>query len=219
MGQGGFIFVEWDSIQKQYPDFQRAFAELEARTAQKCTTDWFPKKTVQQAYGYLTPLSGEQFGRTSILPALFDPNPATYGGGQFGATAAVAGFAVPPAYWRQQFTTTGHQILIQGCRSGETLPEDFKVAWAGIAFPNKNQQISEIKWQIGDRKYGRVNIEEMHSYNKPAIIFEEGFVLNEESSFELYGYVEQADYQRIVLLGAAFYKIIDKVLGTPGSVI
>ena len=219
MGQGGFIFAEWDSLQKQYPDFQRAFAELEGRTALKCTTDWFPRKTVQQAYGYLTPASGEQFGRTSILPALFDPNPATYGGSQFGAAAAVAGFAIPPAYWRQQFTTTGHQILIQGSRSGETMPEDFKIAWAGLAFPNKNQQISEIRWQIGDRKYGRVNIEEIHSYNKPAIIFEEGFILNEEQSFELYGYVEQADYQRIVMLGAAFYKIIDKVLGNPGAII
>ncbi|GAG91782.1 unnamed protein product, partial [marine sediment metagenome] len=125
----------------------------------------------------------------------------------------------PAGTWRQLFTATGHQMILQGNRTGETIPEDFQVGWMGLAFPNKQQQITEIRWQTSDRKYGRINIEEMHSYNKPCIIFEEGFLLKEEQAFHLYGYVEELDYQRIVMLGALYYKVIDKVLGAPGSAI
>ncbi|MBA7493307.1 hypothetical protein ES702_03865 [subsurface metagenome] len=167
--------------------------------------------------GYLTP-GAEEFGRTTILPALFAPNPPTYGDAAFGAVAA-AGFPVPPAYWRQEFTTTGNQIILEGAWAAQAIPEDFKVAWMGLAFPNEQQQISEIRWQLGDKKYPRINIEEIRAYNKPAIIFEEGFILNERQSFELYGYVEELDYQRIVMLGAAYYKRIDLVLGAPGAAI
>jgi len=196
MGQGGFIFCEWDSVKKEYPDFQRAFAELESEVIAKCNADWAPK-----TFGYLTPQAG-QYGRTSILPALFD--------GQDG---------VQLVHWRQNLTLTGHQALITGTRAGNVLPEDFKVAWIGLAFPNKQHQISELRWQISDAKFIRVNIEELRNYNKPAIIFEKGYILNEEEAFELYGYIEHADYQRIVMLGACYYKIIDKVLGNCGAAI
>jgi len=186
--------------------------------------------------GYLTPAKG-QYGRTSILPALFDPNIATYGGAAFGA-AATGTFATPPAYWRQAFKDVGHQVILQGNRTGETMPEDWKVGWLGLAFPNKNQHITEIRFQIGDRKYGRINLEEMRIYNKPAIIFEEPFILDEETSFHLYGYFEgpipespfsptleiegedeYVAYQRIIPLGEANYKMIDKALGQCGAAI
>jgi hypothetical protein len=162
------------------------------------------------------------YGRTTILPALFDDHNSlpldTAGGG-----------GSPVATWRQRFTVTGHQMILQGARVGETIPEDFKVAWAGLAFPNKNQHITEIKYQIGDRKYGRINIEEMQCYNKPALIFEDGYILDEEESFHLYAYVEgpiptyhdtwTGLYQRIVMLGACYSKIVSKVLGVPGTAI
>ncbi len=211
MGQGGFIFAEWDSVTKEFPDFQRAFAELESDVIEKCTNDWFPKKTPEQAFGYLTPEPG-QFGRTSILPAIFR------GFGQVAATPPVAGVN-SLIHWRQNITATGLQTLITGVRTGDVLPEDFKVAWIGLAFPNKQMQISELKWQISSDKYIRVNIEELMSYNKPALIFEKGYILNEEEAFELFGYVEHADYQRIVMLGSAYYRVIDKVLGDCGAAI
>jgi hypothetical protein len=99
----------------------------------------------------------------------------------------------------------------------------------GFAFPNKEQAITEIKMQIGDRKFGRINLEELRGYNKPAVILEEGFTIDEEESFELYGYVEgpipvahdgfTGIYQRIVPIGFCCYKIIDKVLGNCGATI
>lgn len=212
MGQGGFIFCEWDSVKKEFPDYQRALQNLEVLAIQKYETKWKTK------FGGLTPPEGN-WGRTSILPALFDPNPACYGGGAFGRTAAVAGFTIPPRYWRQRFITKGNQVILQGCGSGETIPEDYAVAWMGLAFPNKQQLISELQWQTSDRKFVRVNIEEIESYNKPALIFEEGFMLNELQAFHLNGYLKEVGYQRVVMLGKTLFSVIDKVLGNPGDAI
>jgi len=208
MGQGGYIFCEWDSVQKSYPDFKMAFRALDDKIMQKCIADWKPRN-----FGYLVPTSDE-FGRTTILPALFD----NWAGVQM-------------AYWRQLYTGVGGAVtnFISGCGTGNIIPEDFKVAWIGLAFPNKQQHITEIKFQIGDRKYGRLNLEEMLSFNKPAVIFEEGFIINEEQSFDIQAYIEgpiPADwfdatsprlYQSMVMLGAAYYKQIDKVLGDCGA--
>jgi hypothetical protein len=201
IGQGSYIFCEWDSVQKEWPRFQRAFADLESRVIEKCNADWHPK-----TFGYLTP-NEKQYGRTSILPRLF----LGFGNAEL-------------PHWRQKITASGNQLLLRGRETGNVIPEDFKVAWIGLAFPNKQLNITELKWQISDAKYGRINIEELQSYNKPAIIFEEGFILNEEESFELYGYVEEASetnpvYQRIVPLGASYFKVITKVVGDPGALI
>jgi len=170
---------------------------------------WDPRK-----FGNgIMPKAGE-YGRTTILPALFDD----HGDSQM-------------ATWRQKFQTTGHMTVMSGTKAGNTLPEDWSVAWVGLALPNKNQHLSEIKWQIGDRKFGRVDLEEIHQYKIPAIIFEEGFIVEEEEAFDLYGYIEpelpdngpggEADtiYQRIVLLGAAYFKQVDRALGQCGAAI
>lgn len=243
MGQGSYIFCEWDSVQKDDPEFQKVFKKLEDNLINKCSAEW------GKPFGYLTPSAG-QYGRTSILPALFDPNPSTYNGAAFGGARFSATWPTPPAYWRQAFWEDGHQTLIQGNGTGEVMPEQWKVGWLGLAFPNKNQHITEIRFQIGDRKYGRINIEEMYSYNKPALIFEEPFIIDEETSFHLYGYFEgpiagwpsraaeiaasattftptltvnghtrAVQYQRIVMLGEACYKVVDRALGDCGAAI
>ena len=195
MGQGGFIFAELDSVKRQYPDFARAFADLELHVIDKCDADW---KTWA--------------GRTTILPPLFR------GFGQTAATPPVAGTNCLQ-HFRQHLTSTGQQTLLTGALTGNVIPEDFKIAWMGLAFPNKQMNISELKWQISDGKYVRVNIEELMSYDKPALIFEKGYIINEKESFDFYGNVENADYQRIVPLGACYYRVIDRVLGAPGSAI
>lgn len=205
MGQGGFIFCEWDSVKKEYPDFQRAFAELEQKVITSCNADWAPK-----TFGYLTP-TANQYGRTSILPELFR------GFGQTASSPPTADHYLTD--WRQHITSTGNQTLLTGVLDGDVIPEGFKIAWIGIAFPNTQMNISELKWQISDGKYIRVNTEELMNYSKPTLIFENGYVLNEEEAFELQGYVENAGYQRIVLLGAAYYETVDRVLGNCGGAI
>lgn len=208
MGQGGYVFAEWDSVTKYWAKYAEAMQTLDNKVIKKCNAEWSPKTC-----GFLSP-GNNQYGRTTILPALFDD----LDGNRM-------------SHWRQEWDETGHQTIITGTGTGNTIPEDFKVAWIGLALPNKNQHITEIKFQIGDRKYGRIDIEEMHVYNKPAIIFEEGQIIDEEQSFDLYAYIEgplpengpggeeDSIYQRVVMLGAAYYKMIDKVLGNPGAAI
>jgi len=213
MGQGSYVICELDSIYKENSYFQQSLANLETAMINKCSTEWRPR-----SFGSLTPTQ-DQFGRTTILPGIF---------GDHTGLAPLA----PLITWRQLFTTAGHQLLMTGGRIGFTIPEDVKVAWAGIALPNKNQHLTEIKYQIGDRKFGRIDLEELHLYNKPALIFEEGYILDEEESFDLWGYIEGpipvfhddavlnrswGVYQRIILLGAAYYKFYDKVGGACGA--
>ena len=177
----------------------------------KLNAEWAPRTC-----GFMLPKS-DQYGRTTILPSAFH---------------GLANALLP--HWRQTMTSTGHQTLIHGQRTGDIIPEDISIAWLGLAFPNKQQHITEVRWQIGDRKFGRINIEEMRGYNQPAIIFEDGYILDEEAGFHLYGYIEgplpepawesttTTDphiYQSIVMLGAMYYKNINKVLGNPGTVI
>lgn len=214
MGQGGFVICEWDSVNRQNSAFQRSMANLDRKIIEKCSLEWKPKTFNPNLA--LSPGAGN-FGRTTILPALFDDH-----SGNVMDTTGNGGD--PDGTWRQRFTSTGHQVAIQGAGTGETMRENIKVAWAGLAFPNKQQHVTEIKYQIGDRKYGRINIEEMQCYNKPAIIFEDGYILDEEESFHLYAYLEgpipvfhdawTGLYARIVMLGAAYYNVVSKVLGT-----
>lgn len=202
---GGYIFCEWNSVQQQHPRFQQAFAELESRILAKIGNglaqpgEWGPK-----SFGKLTPGDG-QYGRTTILPGMFY--------GHFGQNLL--------GTWRQPLVATGHQLLISGNpAAGWVIPEDFKVAWIGLFFPNKTQAISEIRFQVGDKKYGRINLEELESYNTPAIVFEEGYVLDEETSFDLWGFVTEAPNTiHIGMLGALYYRIIDKVLGNTGALV
>lgn len=196
MGQGSYVFCEWDSVRKTNSDFQLALKALDDQIIQKCSREWAPR-----AFGGLNP-QGNEFGRTSILPEIFDNS--------LGANLI---------HYRQRLLAAGNQILLQGNGTGAVLPEDIKVAWAGLAFPNEQMNITEIRFQIGDKKYGRINIEELANYDKPALVFEEGFILDEEQSFDLWGYVREPDFQRIVPLGAMYYKYIDKVLGTVGAAI
>jgi len=213
MGQGGYIFCELDSIQKSYPRFQQSLKDLEAKTIQKVATDWFPKLSTQQVFAKI--MSNEDpLGRTTILPACFDDH---------SSAPMISGT------WRQLFTVAGHQMVIQGVGSGETIPENMKISWFGLAFPNKEQHLTEIRWQLSDRKYGRINLEEMHLYNKPAVVFEEGLILDEEEAFHMYGYIKGPIpthhdgyvglHCSIVMLGALYYDKIDKVLGNCGAAI
>jgi len=219
---GGYVLCEWKDVQRQAPEFQATFAALENDIIRKTNEDWSPRTC-----GYMLPNS-DQYGRTTILPAAFRGNGMTY------STTPVAGTNFLP-HWRQSLTTasttTTQQTLIMGERNGDLIPEDLKIAWIGLAFPNKQQHITEVRWQIGDRKFGRINLEPMLAYDTPALIFEDGYVLDEETGFHLYGYIDgpipavpwapdtDVIYQSVVMLGAMYYKNINKILGNTGAII
>jgi hypothetical protein len=101
-----------------------------------------------------------------------------------------------------------------GVGNGYSIPEDYKVGLAGLAFLDKTIRVSEVKMQISDKKLPRINIEEAFVYNKPAVVFEEGFILDEETAFELYAYVLTQGPQRIKLIGLQANRVKDKLLTT-----
>jgi hypothetical protein len=216
IGSGQFVICEAGAVQKEFPNFQNAFKDLETKMIGKCNFDWKPK-----TFGGLA-LGAEQYGRTTIMPELFDD----HSGNPMDSTRSAA---LGGATFRQLFTTAGNQTLMTGSGAGSTIPEDFKIALMGFAFPSQQQHITEIKMHIGDRKFGRIDLEEIENYDQPAIIFEEGFEVNEEESFELFGYVKgpiptalgayTGLWQRIVPIGAAYFRYYDKVGGATGAAI
>jgi len=98
-----------------------------------------------------------------------------------------------------------------GSGTGGILLEDYKVGLAGLVFLDKAIRVSEIKMQISDRKLPRINIEEALAYNKPAIVFEAGYIIDEETGFDLYAYVTTQGPQRIKLLGLQMNRVPNRL--------
>jgi hypothetical protein len=201
---GGYVICEYESVKKEFPEFKAVMAELKTKLLESASKDWglsADKLTLKE--GYLT----------TILPALFR-----------GQQTVANALGTQLTTWDQTFTSTaafpipGSGIIMSGAASGATIPEDFKVGIAGLAFLDKAIRISEIKMQISELKLPRINIEEAFGYNKPAIIFEDGYVMNEKQSFELYAYVLSQGPQRIKLIGLQANKVKDKLFTTtPGA--
>lgn len=221
MGLGSYVICEYDSIQKEYPNFQQAFMNLESQILNKCNLEWSPKRfNLSSTYG----MGEGEYGRTTILPGAFDDH--------LGVAMVTYRQAITAAFLATGTNSTQF-TLMQGVGAGETIPENVKIALMGFAFPNKNQHISEVKMQIADRKFGRYNLEEMLIMDTPALVFEEGYVLDEEESFHLYAHFNGtvpnmigagADawstiYQRVVPIGALYYQFYQKVGGNTGTAI
>jgi len=203
-----FIICEYEKVKEGFPEFKRTLESLESSLRAKCAADWSPK-----TFGKLTPSTG-QFGETTILPPLFrDQTMALASSGQmitwdqwltFTATEKEAGVGTAGV-------GASKTIMTGSSGSAGTILEDYKVGLAGLAFLDKSIRISEIKMQISDRKLPRMNIEEAFAYNKPAIIFEEGYILDEETGFELVAYVLSEGPQRIKPLGLQMVRIPNKL--------
>ena len=185
----GLIICEYEKVKESFPEFGNTLAMLEASLTSLATNDWSPL-----TYGGIYPKSG-QFGKTMIMPELF------YGFGQVAPTLTT---------WKNYATTTGHVGLLSGANAGN-IYEDYKLGLAGFAFLDKVQRVTEIKLQIGDRKFPRINLEEAMVYNKPAVIFETGIIVDEETDFDLHGYVESKGPITIVPIGMQMNRVPNKL--------
>jgi hypothetical protein len=204
---GGYVICEYDSVKEEFPEFKATMEALERDLIAKAEADWRPLKYAgrrkEAVFGVPGPgmevRSGE-FGKSTIIPALFN--------NMAGARLVT---------WDQWFTATGSQMIMTGAAAGGTIAEDYKVGVVGLAFLDKAIRVSEIKMQISDKKLPRINLEEAFVYNKPALIFEEGYILDEKTVFELYAYVLTQGPQRIKLLGFQLNKVKDKLLTNTGA--
>lgn len=186
----GYVICEYEKVKRNFPQFKAVLDTLEANLVAKAIADWDPLK-----YGGISPKAGE-FGKTTVMPELFNGLQAAY---------------QPLPTWYQWFNATGHRTIMAGAGAGNTIAEDYKIGLAGLAFLDKAIRISEIKMQIGDKKLPRMNIEEAFVYNKPAIVFEDGYILDEETGFDLYAYVRTQGPQRIKLIGIQLNRVPNKL--------
>jgi len=200
---GGYVICEYESVKEEFPEFKAVMDDLKSRLIELASKDWgIPAEKFTLEEGHLT----------TVIPALFR-----------GQQTVAGALGTQLTTWEQWLTSTaafpipGSGIIMTGAASGGTIPEDFKVGLVGLAFLDKAIRISEIKMQISEMKIPRINIEEAFVYNKPAVIFEEGFILDEKTAFELYAYVLSQGPQRIKLIGLQANRIKDKLFTAPGS--
>jgi len=204
-----YVICEYERVKENFPEFAATVKALRTALIAKAEDQWAPLRfsgriPAKAAFGVapgpgLSVESG-YFGETTVIPALFN---------NLAGTRLVT--------WNQWLNTTGNQLILTGAATGGTIYEDYMIGVAGLAFLDKAIRISEIKMQIGDRKLPRINIEEALAYNKPAIVFEEGFILNEETGFDLRAYVTTQGPQRIKLIGLQLNRVYDKLLTNTGA--
>uniref|UniRef100_A0A6M3M5N1 Uncharacterized protein n=1 Tax=viral metagenome TaxID=1070528 RepID=A0A6M3M5N1_9ZZZZ len=195
-----YTICDYSRIKETFPEFQATMDALEDVMVKKALADWAPLK-----YGGLNPKAGE-FGKTTIMPELF----------QAGAFETGALTLLPD--WDESWigttmTVPGHNTIMQGANSGN-IYEDYKVGIVGLAFLEPSSRISEIKMQISDKKLPRMNIQEAWGYQRPCIIFENGYVLDEETGFHLYGYCLAEGPAKIKLIGVQLNRVPNKLQST-----
>lgn len=186
----GFVICEYERVKEGFPEYVAALDRLRASLLAKAAADWSPL-----TFGGMSASAG-QFGESTIMPELFNGLMSAY---------------QPMPSWYQWLNATGHRTIITGAQTGGTIYEDYKIGLAGLAFLSKAIRISEIKMQIGDKKIPRMNIEEAMAYDKPAIVFEQPLILDEEQGFDLYAYVLTQGPQRIKLLGLQLNRVPNKL--------
>ena len=186
----GYVITEYNKVKDSFPEFKTIMETLRTTLVTKCQSDWSPK-----TFGGMYPRAG-QFGESPIMPELFDGLATAY---------------QPLVTWNQWFSGTGNQTIMTGAATGNTIYEDYQIGLAGLVFLDKAIRVAEIRMQIADRKIPRINIEECMAYEQPAIVFEQPFILDEESGFDLYAYVTTLGPQRIKLLGIQMNRVPNKL--------
>jgi hypothetical protein len=192
-----YVICEYDKVRETIPKFSTVMQNLESALIAKARKDW-------PSLGYtspgMNPKSGE-FGKSTVMPQLFNN---------------MSGVRL--VTWNQLLTATGHQTVMTGAAAASTIAEDYKVGLCGLAILDKTMRITEIKMQISDRKLPRINLEEAMAYERPAIVFEEAFILDEETGFDLYAYVECPGPQRIMPIGLQVNRVPNKLqVSNPGA--
>lgn len=225
---GDYVICEYEKVKTEFPYFENVMSNLRntliSRAERKWGLRWAGARKVSDASLRGVSLSAPgpaldvdvdrgEFGETTILPALFR---------DLTMTAAGAGNMTT---WNQWLTLTAGEIaaggaaktIMTGSATGGTIREDYMAGIVGLAFLDKAIRISEFKLQISDKKLPRINIEEALAYNKPAVVLEDAFILDEETGFELIANVTTQGPQRIKLIGLQMNRVKDKLLTDTGA--
>ena len=199
--------MEWKKVKTQYPEFQRTMAALEAEAIALARDRWPGFKYVAERA--LQPMEGEA-GRTTILPELF----ADEAGDVLDSAHTVRTWGVDN--FRIKYSSTepaaiaipGWKTILQGGNPANIgiTREDSILALEGFTIPDPSILISKLRMEVGSRRYPKIDVEEMHGYEQPALIFEKGYTIPEENHYLLKGFFEADGYQRVIPLGFTIFR-------------
>jgi len=195
-----YVIADYSRIKETFPEFQATMDALEDVMVKKALAEWSPLK-----YGGLNPKSGE-FGKTTIMPELF----AT-GAFETGTLTTMSDWG--SSWIGTGMTVPGNNTIMQGANAGN-IYEDYKVGIVGLEFLEPTSRLSEIRMQISDKKLPRMNIQEAWGYKRPCIIWENGYVLDEETGFHLYGYALAEGPCKVKLIGVQLNRVPNKLQST-----
>jgi len=193
-----YVIADYSKIKETFPEFQATMDAMEDVLVRKAMAQWAPLR-----YGGLNPQAGE-FGVSTIMPELFQTGAYptgvlttmnTWGDGYISSTTQ---------------TVPGANTLMQGNTAGN-IPEDFMVGIVGIEFLEPSSRISEMRMQISDKKLPRMNLQEAWCYQRPCVIWENGYVLDEETGFALYAFALAEGPFKVKLIGIQMNRIPNKM--------
>lgn len=174
------IVVEYDKIRQEYPEYEESIARVYAQGMELADKAFSGK-----SYGGMFPKDG-QYGITTLLPKFLDWRAGT----------------PKLTTFRQNYGSTGWNNIFTG-----TLQDGIVIGAIGFVIPDPSIIVNEFRLEIANKKYPRINIEEIHGMKTPAILFREGWLINKKTMYQIRGRFEAAGYQRIIpLKGFAFFE-------------
>lgn len=192
----GFVLFDRDRPQLllEFPEVQASLANVlkagmdQAEGVTLPTGQRTKGRFAPSTFGDMFPKEG-QFGITSILPDPFA------GIDSFDQT-----FTTTTPFWTDIFNNT--------------IPEDQIYGIGGLAF-DAPLIFNEVRVEIADTKFPRLNIEEAHTFERPSLLLKQGYVALPEKSVVVRGKTDGAQSsatQRVVPLGYMLFNRIDDVI-------
>lgn len=178
--------------EKDWPEFKAAMAELEQAAINRARQIW-----TGYSFGGINPKDG-QFG-IAPLRAREMAHDVT-------ATTLSGTYS-----FRKNLGSTGWHTLFD-----YTSRKDVMHAFAGFAFTDEVLRVLEIRWEIGDRIYPIIDIQEAKNWGNFALIIKQDrgdpLIAEPETRVYIRGYVEATGYQTIVPLGFMLFKRKDLII-------
>jgi len=193
-----YVIAPYTLVKKEFPEFRELLKTAHDATISRAENIWPGFK-----FGGLLP-GDREFGITTLLPDQVILNKARAPFGSYN--------------WLQSFTAPGSWVDI----FSYDVPEDEIHTIVGFAIPDPTLIFSQLRFEIGDKKYPRIDLEEARAYAGEggiAIILktdvEKELVIQEETSVRLRGWQEYGTsgiVQRVIPLGIMAYKRKDIVI-------
>ncbi len=178
--------------ENNWDEYLGVLRELQQKTIERAGQIW-------EGYSFGGIMPGDrQFGMTNLRPEEM-------------AHDVTASSVSGTASFRKSFTATGWTTLFD-----YVVRDDTVHGLAGFNFPDETLRITKLRWEIGDRKFPIIDVQEAIGWGSFHILFKadqgKELVATEKQRVYVRGYVEATGSQRIIPVGLMLYRRIDLVI-------